>query len=647
MHKKEKKTAKRTSIRKQFAGIFIGLMAGTILLCWFLNSGFLQKYYISNKKAVLMRMYEELGEAVANDEIDTDEYQLSLQQQCSKYNLSLLVLNANSEVVADSGGGSEFLKQQLLQHLFALSGEKYEIMENGNNYIVARVSDSRAQMEYIESWGILTGGYFFIVRSALEGIRDSAKIANTFLASVGIFSAIISGIVIWIVSRRVTTPILQLADISERMCHLDFEARYSGNSKNEIGILGENINQLSDTLEHTISELKTANNELKKDIQKKEEIDQMRREFLSNVSHELKTPIALIQGYAEGLLEDVNSDPESRKFYCDVIVDEAAKMNNMVKKLLTLNQLESGNDVVSMERFDITALVHNYLQSADLLAKQNGISVHMDQTKEIYVWGDEFKIEEVLMNYFSNAVNHCEKEKVVEVKIEEMDGHARVSVFNTGMPIPEDSLPQATVLPTASPAACTEENDLPVLEDSVNLFVINEDHPADADFAPEEIADFDSVTVDARIVPALTALCDAAKADGVTFKFSGGYVSYAEQESLYNAEVERLIAAGSTKIMAREDAKSTVSAPGTSDLQSGLCVTVQDDPATFSTTDTYGWLQRNMAHYGFVFRYPAGKEDETGLKRNDLVLRYVGTEHAAAIRRLSFCLEEYLRYIGA
>lgn len=136
--------------------------------------------------------------------------------------------------------------------------------------------------------------------------------------------------------------VLQLADISERMCHLDFEARYSGNSKNEIGILGENINQLSDTLEHTISELKTANNELKKDIQKKEEIDQMRREFLSNVSHELKTPIALIQGYAEGLLEDVNSDPESRKFYCDVIVDEAAKMNNMVKKLLTLNQLEAG-----------------------------------------------------------------------------------------------------------------------------------------------------------------------------------------------------------------------------------------------------------------------------------------------------------------
>lgn len=101
----------------------------------------------------------------------------------------------------------------------------------------------------------------------------------------------------------------------------------------------------------------------------------MRREFLANVSHELKTPIALIQGYAEGLAESVNDDPESRSFYCEVIMDEAAKMNNMVQKLLTLNQLESGNEVVTMERFDITALVRNYIQSAAILTKQNEIQV--------------------------------------------------------------------------------------------------------------------------------------------------------------------------------------------------------------------------------------------------------------------------------
>ena len=126
---------------------------------------------------------------------------------------------------------------------------------------------------------------------------------------------------------------------------------------------GNNINEMSEALETTISELKTANNELLKDIEQKEQIDERRKEFLSNVSHELKTPIALIQGYAEGLREGINDDVESREFYCDVIIDEAAKMNAMVRQLLTLNQLESGSEIVNMERFDLTALIRNYIAS--------------------------------------------------------------------------------------------------------------------------------------------------------------------------------------------------------------------------------------------------------------------------------------------
>ena len=102
------------------------------------------------------------------------------------------------------------------------------------------------------------------------------------------------------------------------------------------------MNALSHQLEHTICELKNANNRLLSDIEKKTKEEKLRREFLSNVSHELKMPLALIRGYAEGLRECINEDAESRDFYCEVIMDEAEKMNLMVKKLLTLNQLESG-----------------------------------------------------------------------------------------------------------------------------------------------------------------------------------------------------------------------------------------------------------------------------------------------------------------
>ena len=166
----------------------------------------------------------------------------------------------------------------------------------------------------------------------------------------------------------------------------------------------------------------------------------MRKEFLSNVSHELKTPIALIQGYAEGLKEGINDDAESRDFYCDVIMDEAAKMNTMVKKLLTLNQLEFGNEVVAMERFDITALIKNYIASSEILLRQKEITVRMEDYGAIYVWGDEFRVEEVFMNYFSNAINYAQGEKVIDVKILQEEDTVKVSVFNTGNPIPEESL---------------------------------------------------------------------------------------------------------------------------------------------------------------------------------------------------------------
>ena len=167
----------------------------------------------------------------------------------------------------------------------------------------------------------------------------------------------------------------------------------------------------------------------------------MRKEFLSNVSHELKTPIALIQGYAEGLKEGINDDAESREFYCDVIIDEAAKMNDMVKKLLTLNQLEFGNDVISMERFDIAALIRNYIQSVEILTKQKDIQVRFDNMPfAVYVWADEFKVEEVFGNYFSNAIHYASGDKIIDVKLIKTDNKVKVSVFNTGEPIPEESL---------------------------------------------------------------------------------------------------------------------------------------------------------------------------------------------------------------
>ena len=211
-------------------------------------------------------------------------------------------------------------------------------------------------------------------------------------------------------------------------------------SGNEIDQLGDHMNRLSENLERTISELKTANLELQRDIEQKTKIDEMRKEFLSNVSHELKTPLALIQGYAEGLQECINDDAESREFYCEVIIDEADKMNRMVKKLLTLNQLEFGNDQVVMARFDITELILGVANSTRILMEQKEITLQLDTLEETYVWGDEYKVEEVITNYLSNAINHCEGEHKIRIFYTRCEDLLRVSVFNTGKQIPAEDL---------------------------------------------------------------------------------------------------------------------------------------------------------------------------------------------------------------
>jgi len=166
----------------------------------------------------------------------------------------------------------------------------------------------------------------------------------------------------------------------------------------------------------------------------------MRKDFLSNVSHELKTPIALIQGYAEGLKDNVNEDEESREFYCDVIIDEAIKMNSMVQKLISLNKLEFGNNQVNFERFDIVSLIKTVLNSTEILFQQKGVTLYFEQYDSIYVWADEYLVEEVLTNYISNALNHVDGAKIIEIKLIKEQDVVRIAVFNTGANIPEDEL---------------------------------------------------------------------------------------------------------------------------------------------------------------------------------------------------------------
>ena len=439
-------TTKTHSIRFEISIAFILTMIGTFGFCFIINMAFMESFYVQNKKEAIIEAYRSIDNAISSGDIASDEFDVEILRICERYNIEMIVLDADSKTIKASTSNAERLARVLWENMIN-PGTGYVIdnvtvLDVGENYTLQKDEDRGTGREYLEMWGIVGNGNLVLVRSTMESIKDNVVISNTFMAYVGMIAIVVGSIIILYISKRVTDPIKKLYYISDDMKKLNFEAKYESNSEyhSEIDALGSNMNELSKTLETTIKELKNANVSLKRDIAQKEEIDEMRKEFLSNVSHELKTPIALIQGYAEGLKEGINDDEESRNFYCEVIMDEASKMNTMVKKLLTLNQLEFGNDAANMERFNIVELISNYIKSVELLAKQKDATIKFEEYDPIFVWGDEFKVEEVLMNYISNALNHIDGERIIEIKLTLRDNHVRVSVFNTGMPIPKESI---------------------------------------------------------------------------------------------------------------------------------------------------------------------------------------------------------------
>ena len=378
-------------------------------------------------------------EGVENGTISSETPEKDLGRLTEKNNISIAVIDSEYNVVYTNVREKQMMVVQLFGYLYDKNHQ--EVLEKTDSYDICKSVDPQNNTEYLTMWGNFDNGDIFIMRSPLESIRSAVTIFNRFIGVVGGCVILVSVLLAWYFSKRITEPIMELATLSQKMADLDFDAKYTSGGSNEIGVLGENFNRMSERLEQTISNLKEANYKLQKDIEQKEKRENMRSEFLGNVSHELKTPIALIQGYAEGLKEGVNDDPESREFYCEVIMDEAGKMNRMVKNLLALNQLEFGEDDVQFERFDITSLISGVLQSLDILIEQKEAQVIFRHKNPIYVWADEFKVEQVVRNYVNNALNHVDGEKVIEIKITQENDMAKITVFNTGTPIPEEDLP--------------------------------------------------------------------------------------------------------------------------------------------------------------------------------------------------------------
>ncbi len=420
--------------------VILGIITFLILV----NNFVFGKFYLYSKRQVLKSVYTTVNDYYNNCE--EGDLSSELEQIAIKNNFDILIRNNQNINVFTSSKDFFSTLGQMNEMTSKLHTGSSEVIEKSNNYRIIKIKDTQNGVTYVLLSAKLDNNYLLYIRIPINSIQESVKISNNFLYLMAGFAILIAAVIVSYVSRKFTEPILELNAIAKKMSNLDFSHKYRiTDADDEINNLGKSINTMSDKLEKTIKQLRNTNIELEKDIEEKSKIDEMRKSFISDVSHELKTPIALIQGYSEGLLENVNTDEESRKFYAEVILDETNKMDKLVKQLLELMKLEYGKREFTDSVFNIVEVEKEVIRKSKVMLEETQVEVKYETPEEINVYADDFYIEQVVTNYITNAIKHVKEvdgEKYIkitnEVNIEK--NNVRIKVFNTGEQISEEHM---------------------------------------------------------------------------------------------------------------------------------------------------------------------------------------------------------------
>ena len=426
--------------------LFLTLSTTVLLIILFLiivNNFALEKFYLYKKQNTLKSVYESLNDYYKTPGQDNN-LQTELEKLSIKNNFDILIKDNNGINLYTTNKNFSTVIGSINDILDKVQGGKE--LESNDNFTIKKQRDSKNGLSYMMLSGKLENGYFLYIRIPLNSIQDSVSISNNFLLMMAGFTILIASIMVTIVSKKFTEPILELNNIAKKMSNLDFSQKYKvTNARDEINDLGRSINTMSDKLERTIKQLRNSNIELERDIEEKSKIDEMRKTFISDVSHELKTPIALIQGYSEGLLENVNNDEENRKFYAEVILDETNKMDKLVKQLLELMKLEYGKREFNNKEFNIVELEKEVIRKTNVMIEEKQAEIKFDENEDIRVFADDFYIEQVLTNYLTNAIKNVKEmygEKYIKIsnEINKEEQKVCIKVFNTGKQISEENL---------------------------------------------------------------------------------------------------------------------------------------------------------------------------------------------------------------
>ncbi len=408
---------RKFGIRLRFFFEVGAIMAVCLIGISVVNSQLLESVYIWNIERDLRSMAQQAEQA-------GDDYFLLLSEFEREEGVSIDLYDPVDNYLYE--GSSSFI-----------SGNKLNIIsrkENDDGSYFNVVSAEGSSTQYILYGKTFKNGYYIEITTQKDPIQENANLATRVTTTITVITLLLALVFIFDYSRRFTKPLIQMNEVMEKIASLDFSAETTIDRKDEIGTLAKNINKVSESLDNALTELREKNAQLEADIEKERQLERMRRDFVSSASHELKTPIAIIRGYAEGLKMNLDSENENASEYCDIIMGESDKMNDLVINMLEQSLYSTGSKLPEKTEFNVNEYIKDFLKGVAPIFEEKDITLIYDEV-DFTAFADRKQMSTVLSNIVLNACSHAKDEKIIKITAEKIHNCIKINVFNTGSKI--------------------------------------------------------------------------------------------------------------------------------------------------------------------------------------------------------------------
>ena len=418
----------KNSLRYKLILLSVGVLALYYVLVALFSILFMEPYYLHRVEQTLVNAYYTLT--------DLDEFNVSTVSQLEESNLTFVIADIDTmEIVYNSQMPDHFARDYMHR---ILPGIRDQALSTGASYTInsdEMLQHTTSGVTLTSSRRVTLGGitdeYIIDISTSYASISQATDISLKFSLVVGLLVMIMAVVAFSRMSSLVIQPVTQITEVANQIAHLDFSQKCDVSDKGEIGIMAQSINTMSDFMQSHIAQLETANQQLKKDIELQKAQEEARKNLVSNLSHDLKTPIGLIAGYADGLRSGMARTDDEVKEYCDVICDESDRMMTMILKMMELFRLESGTVDLEIEEFDLADLLNYVVEIFNIEIERAHTNFTTDYSDGLYICSDYFSVEQIITNYVQNAVSHMGEGNTLALRVTDVGHSYRVSVFNS------------------------------------------------------------------------------------------------------------------------------------------------------------------------------------------------------------------------